>query len=789
VTRRDRWVVLGGAITLAVLATYAVLQLRVSTDISHFLPGADEARLAEISTQLAHSTLTRTVILSLEAPTPEESLSAARQLADALRPNPEIARLRVGPPDGFAEASYRLLFPHRYQLLFEHPEQEWPAMLTSEGIAAAASKLKLELLSPTGILLERIAGKDPLLAFPSLLERLEAVNSGALRVEDGQYLSQDGRHAILFVETKHSPFDGAVQAPFLEQVQAAFTRVNQDHGAALVLEQSSLSRYAVASEKIIRQDINRISGVSTLAIALLFLLLFRSARILVLSFVPLLFGIAAGIAASMAWFGEIHGLTLAFGSTLIGVCVDYPIHFLNHHSLIPSPDGPRGTLRRIRWALVLGAGTTLAGFVGLAGTTFPGMRELALFASAGIVAALAATYWLLPPLSAAVPPRVALHQACAEAAGRLLRLGAAHRRQLALLPLAALVLCAFGLPRVRWSDDLSGLNRIDEGLRREDERVRSEVSRMDSSRLIVAAAANDAQALAINDRIQEAMTEARSAGELGGFSSLHSLLFSEQLQARNTAARLANLANGERVIDGFAALGFRPEALADFSRELAGPAPGPLTLTEVLQSPLGDLVRPFRADLGQRVGLVTLVRDVSDAEAIRRRLAPIEGAYYFDQEEFLARTYGRYRRRTLEVVSLGILVMFGTVFLKYRRWRPTLAAGLPALVASATTLAILGLAGVVTNVLHVVSLLLVLSAGEDYAVFLIESASEPRFLNASAVSIALCCFATVLGFGLLGLSAMPALRAIGMTTGIGVLISLVLAPTALLLLPKVEPAP
>jgi predicted exporter len=626
-----------------------------------------------------------------------------------------------------------------------------------------------------------------------LLERLEAVNSGALRVEDGQYLSQDGRHAILFLETKHSPFDGAVQAPFLEQVQEAFNRVNHDHGAALSLEQSSLSRYAVASEKIIRQDINRISGVSTLAIALLFLLLFRSARILLLSFVPLLFGIAAGVAASMAWFGEIHGLTLAFGSTLIGVCVDYPLHFLNHHSLIPSPDGPRGTLRRIRWALVLGAGTTLAGFVGLAGTSFPGMRELALFASAGIVAALAATYWLLPPLSAAVPPRVALHQACAEAAGRLLSFGATHRRQLALLPLAALVLCAFGLPRVRWSDDLSGLNRIDEGLRREDERVRSEVSRMDSSRLIVAAAANDAQALAINDRISEAMTEAQSAGELGGFSSLHSLLFSESLQARNAAARLANLPNGKRVIDGFAAMGFRPEAFAGFSRELAGPAPGPLTLIEVLQSPLGDLVRPFRTDLGadrgQRVGLVTLVRDVSNPEAIRRRLAPIEGAYYFDQEEFLARTYGRYRRRTLEVVSLGILVMFGTVFLKYRRWRPTLAAGLPALVASATTLAILGLAGVVTNVLHLVSLLLVLSAGEDYAVFLIESASEPRFLNASAVSIALCCFATVLGFGLLGLSAMPALKAIGMTTGIGVLISLVLAPTALVLLPKVEPAP
>ena len=42
-------------------------------------------------------------------------------------------------------------------------------------------------------------------------------------------------------------------------------------------------------------------------------------------------------------------------------------------------------------------------------------------------------------------------------------------------------------------------------------------------------------------------------------------------------------------------------------------------------------------------------------------------------------------------------------------------------------------------------------------------------------------FGALSGFGLLGLSANPALRAIGLTTGLGVLLSLVLAPTLLLL--------
>jgi hypothetical protein len=29
-------------------------------------------------------------------------------------------------------------------------------------------------------------------------------------------------------------------------------------------------------------------------------------------------------------FGSVHGMTIAIGSTLIGVCIDYPIHVLVH---------------------------------------------------------------------------------------------------------------------------------------------------------------------------------------------------------------------------------------------------------------------------------------------------------------------------------------------------------------------------------------------------------------------------------------------------------------------------
>jgi predicted exporter len=46
------------------------------------------------------------------------------------------------------------------------------------------------------------------------------------------------------------------------------------------------------------------------------------------------------------------------------------------------------------------------------------------------------------------------------------------------------------------------------------------------------------------------------------------------------------------------------------------------------------------------------------------------------------------------------------------------------------------------------------------------------------LSLLLCCLTTVFCFGALALSAHPALRAVGVTTGLGVALSFLLAPVA-----------
>src|SRR4029079_8027899 len=93
------------------------------------------------------------------------------------------------------------------------------------------------------------------------------------------------------------------------------------------------------------------------------------------------------------------------------------------------------------------------------------------------------------------------------------------------------------------------------------------------------------------------------------------------------------------------------------------------------------------------------------------------------------------------------------------------------------------------TLMHVVGLVLVLSMGVDYGVFLTESRGDEREVAATIFSLLACCMSTVLSIGLLGLSSNPGLQALGLTTGIGVLFSLILAPTALVVLGVVGSRP
>lgn len=769
-----------GTLALVILGAFAASTLRVVTDIAHFLPAGAAADDVHLARELAAGELSRTMVVLVDAPDAEVAARASRELEAALRAEPrvadELAFLDAGPPQGIEEALWQTYEPHRCAFLAGDVAAA-EARLTPEALAESADRLKRRLALPVSGMLSRVAPADPLLILPALFERLMGGRGEGLRVFDGRFLAADGTAAVLFLATRSPSSDGSAQRPFLAGVQAAFAAVDARFDGALELGLSGTNRFAVRAEAAIRADIQRVSIGSTIGLVVFLLLVFRSLRLVLLVLPVLGSAFLAGAVACQLLFGSVHGLTLAFGAALIGVTIDYAVHFHCHHVFAPGARGPRDTLRGIWTPLVIGAATTVVGFLALAISTFPGLRQLAVFAIFGVTAALFATRAFLPGLAArGAAPTPVSRGVVAVLRGALGARG--PRRLLLAVPLVlAAGFAAAGLPAARWNDDIAALNRLDPELLAADEAVRARVVRYEQRRLVVALGEDEQAALRVNDRVARVLAEAEERGWLGGSRTIATLVPSASLQVRVDRTVREAVGLRERLRDAFVAAGFRAEAFAPFGEALAAPPPEPLVPGDLTGTPLEPLVRPFRVTLDDRVGFVSFLHDLRDEAALRAAIDGVPGARLVDIERAITGAYGAYRERMMRLWLIGLLAVLVLVGLRHRSLRKTAIAYVPAVLAAAGTVGLLSLCGVTLNMLSLVALLMVVSMGVDYGVFLAESHRDARRLDATHLAVFVAGVSTALGFGLLALSDQPPLRSIGLTSGLGVLLCLVLAPT------------
>lgn len=775
-SRRRRTRLVAFAVVTLGLAVHVASDLSISSRLTSFLATQDDPEIARIALGLADSERSRTLVLGIRAPDPHRAVQAAREWSEQLAAQPEVESIRSGPRPELAEAAMRLYGPRRLLFLSDRPETTLPARLSDAGLRSAARTLREALAGPEGPLIAAEAGGDPLLALRDQLRRLGEAAGASLRVVDGGFVAGDPEQAIVFLTTRHSAFASSWQAPLLAHLDASFAALNQRHGGVLQLSRSGAHVFAIASETRARADAAWLSSISLVALAALFLWVFRSLRVLALTFLPLLFGMLAATSATLLLSGGLHALTLAFGSALIGICTDYPLHLVSHWILGDERD-PRRTSRLLRTPIALAAGTSAAGFLAIGASELPGLREIGVFAAIGVASAAAVTMIVVPDLLPRDPVPTPVQRSMIAWLRRWIADGRIARWGGAVVVAGTIGMCLAGLPRIRWNDDLFALNApLDSEQLREARDLQTAVGGVDLGRVAVAFGSDDESALRIGESLHERLEHARDSDAVGEIRSVHPFLWSRHLQERNWQALAAAPDLAARLPVAFASEGFRANAFTAFVEELGGPAPTPLAFDALLASPLRDAVAPFRLALDDdRVALFTFLRDVRRPQEIEAAVGEVQGALYFDQQRFATRINERARTRSMQLVALGSVAVMAMLTLRYRRIVPTLIAAAPPGIAAATTIALLALAGTPITILHLLGLLLVLSLGIDYGIFLVEARADVAEEDATLLSVTLDCASTIASFGLLAASSFPALRALGIATGIGITLSLLLA--------------
>jgi predicted exporter len=774
------------ALVLWLACVVAALVITVRTtyvaDLSAFLPSSPSAEQAVLLDQLRTGVAARLVLIGIEGGTREARIAASKKLADALRKSEAFEAVHNGDNSQF-EATGKFLFEHRYLLSPAVDAQRF----TPEGLRAAIDESTSLLGTPAGGAIKSVILRDPTGETVRMAESM--LPTQGPRSDGGVWVSRSADRAVLLATTRSDGADIDAQERALQVVHDSFTALGVP-GVQLVV--SGSGTFAVSSREQIKTEVERLAIAGGVGIVGILLLAFGgSLRTLGSAMLPVLCGVLAGIAAVSLAFGNVHGITLGFGTTLIGEAVDYAIYYLIQAR--SRPGSPKGSGARLwiseSWPTVrLGLWTSVCGFAALLFSGFPGLAQLGLFSVAGLAAAALTTRCVFPRLAPDGAPGVGMRRHLGHFVGWCTAV--LPRLRWPLVAVAVLAAITLAVLPSAWRGNLSSLSPVGAEKMKLDADLRADVGATEAGTLVAVSAPDEAGVLAMAEAAGARLDKLVEAGAINGYESPARLLPSpaRQQQRRDALPDAATLtANLEQAtLDG----PLPARRLGGFIADVQAARQQPiLTLASLKDTPLasalaaqivaGDGQRPWRALLSVQPGPAG-----ADFGQLRAALADLPGAQVVNIGDELAALYARYLREALLQALLGALAVCVLLVVYLRDWRRLLRIAQPIVAAVLIVLAVMSASGIALGILHLVGLLLTVAIGSNYALFFDQirsqqdahpAGADAAIDNDTLASLALANVTAVLSFCLLAFSSIPALFSVGQVVAPGILLSLLLA--------------
>lgn len=773
------------------LGGWVIARGHYSADLSAFLPASPDPRQRVLIEQIQSGVAARTLMLGITGGDAAQRAQASRALAEALRAGGGFEQVHNGDSAAWAASGAgEWLFAHRYHLS--------PAVdarhFTAAGLREAIDDTVALLGTPAGAAVKPLLERDPTGEMRRIVEAM--LPPEAPRSQGGVWVSRQQPRAVLLAQTRAAGGDLDGQAALLQSVRDRFAAITRQPGlAGLQLQLSGPPVFAVDSRAQIEREVHQLAIAGTVLMGAVLLLAFASLPAVAVAFVPVASGVVGGVVAVSLGFGTVHGITLGFGSTLIGEAVDYAIYYLIQARGAAQPGTGWQRWRQLSWPTVrLGLLTSVCGFAALVFSGFPGLAQLGVFSLAGLLAAAIVTRGVLPALMPDGAAGLGLRRWLGQHSLRLMGWLPRLRAPVVLLGTLVLGWLLWQQGQV-WRGDLASLSPVPPALLALDAELRADLSASDARTLVVVQGADAQAALRAAEQAGARLDAWVAEGRLAGYDSPARWLPSLATQQ----ARLASLPEAAplraALAEATAGGPLKAERLAPFIDAVQQARHRPPVDRAALQgSPLAPLVDAllFQASAGTASAHVATPvtpaspgwramlslqpgRQPLDAQALREALREVPGLQVVDIKQELDGLYARYLREALWQSLLGALAVVLLLAVSLRSARRLLAVCQPLLWAVLLTLGGLLAAQVALGILHLVGLLLVVAVGSNYALFFDQFEREGQADPDTMASLVLANLTTVLSFGLIALSQIPALSAIGRVVAPGALLALLLS--------------
>jgi predicted exporter len=757
VIRREKWVLW---LTLAVTLISGALLFttRFEGNIDLMLPPDKE--ITRSMDFLRGASFSDKMIISLELTDPSRSkkelFQAVDQLAASLSP-PLFMKVMSGFSVANVMEEFSIL---RYapQVLGEQDLAAIDAQITPETVSGKLRSIYLQSLRPESIFTSSLSRSDPLGIKLLLLEKMRALPASMgydVSIEDGHFISRDGRHSMIIIQTSVPMMDSPRSKELVAASQERIGLLPAYVRADLI----SGHLHTVSNERVIKHDITVVSIIASITFLLLFLVVFRDPRVLFVFIIPLI-AVVWAIPLATALQGKLLFLVIGFGTAIAGISIDYGL--LVYIAMKRGADA--GQFLKLSKLVTIDAITTMFSFIVLFFSLIRGYHQLALFSSLCVVICLLFSLFVLPLILGWKRHPLVLDQTIGDGLRTFIKPSKVYVVVWGVLTVAALFL-SFS---VTFDSDVKKLDGTEPGVLRAEQTFHDVWGGKANQAVFVVTGKSLEEAMEINDRVYR---EASAVVGKGEFTSLAQFWPSRKLRTENSERwnrfwsqgreqKLKQLISEASSAQGFSALAFEP-----FFAGLHTSRSENINANGLI----GQLQERFVLSKNGEYRILSYFPDeqksIDGLKVITRKYP---GTFVVSGKALSASISAFTAQEVKLLAPLAILFNILLAWLFFRDWKYTLIALVPLLTGVVWLVGIMSLFHIPLNVINIVAAIVSTGVIVDYGLGI---AYEYRhnLRTGTMIAVSLSAATNVIGCGALLFAKHPALY----STGVAMVISMV----------------
>lgn len=575
---------------------------------------------------------------------------------------------------------------------------------------------------------------------------LEAMAS--IRVQD-ELVYENGRvYSSLVLQSKSKALEMSAQSNILSDINLLKSELLAQQ-TELEFLHSGIVFFSEEASRSAKRDISLISAGSMLGTILLLLFVFRSLKPLLLPVVSIVCGIGFAFVLSHFVFHSVHILTIVFGASLIGVVIDYALHYFYFRV-----DRPNESQCRIVRALALSLLTSVVGYAALAISGLAALQQIAFFSVAGLLFSWLTVLVLGQYLTQS---SLRLHDRFLQRLVRLqLILLSKFPSRLPSFLFLLVFICFIFLLQTGFSfnDSVRAFFKPSVGLLKEEAKVSQLFSSYEPASFVLV------EGKSIDD-VYARIESVRGLPEAKALLGVDNFVPSPTVQKHNYSLyeRIYGEANlAERFLAQLGVSEADLQVLQEQYRQAdqSTMSPSSLFVEDGVLPPLW-----YEAD-AHYYSFMMIEKGV-DIESLKRGLQNIDGAVYLSSVQEASRSISELRERAM-LMLLSAFVFIGILMIvRYRQISAWALVAVPGCSVMVCMLVFHQLKIEIT-LFHTMALFLVLGLGMDYVIFVREIDDH---IERTLTAIVLSAITSLLSFGLLSLSGLPVVSAFGFTVLVG----------------------